>query len=494
MQILIYSDEGTSYKSVENIYRFVRDFFPLYNVSLVGARDLALSSWEADCSLLIVPGGRDVPYEEAWTGFALHERVRKYVSDGGNFLGICAGAYFSCTSIEFYKGNKLYEIIQDRKLGFFEGIAKGPITESYSYIGDETAEALSCFDQKLGLLNFRFYYNGGCIFISDPNKNTYEKILFMEDRETALIVGGKFGDGYHILSGVHPEYNDSTNSCVNELLQKNIEERKSWFANLLIMNFNLKVEKPGTSNFVVHTIDSYKENDLIINEGLQSLKAEYFDGKEYGPFDISKYITHLKGKLGKNLIYFNSIKSTQTLLIENNENLFNIVDNVIFLSNFQTKGKGRTSNTWSSIANCLQFTLGLSSVKKLKISFVQYLVAIVICKTLRELTICDDIYIKWPNDIYAKDTRELSPRKIGGILVNCESLVEQRVYIGAGLNFKSSKEFFGIDEFLRQRNVNDLVSCELFLGVFMEELEKRMSLLEKGIFPFNEYCSLWMHR
>jgi hypothetical protein len=48
----------------------------------------------------------------------------EYVSAGGAYLGLCAGAYYACSRVEFEPGGPL-QVRGDRELGFFPGVAAG---------------------------------------------------------------------------------------------------------------------------------------------------------------------------------------------------------------------------------------------------------------------------------------------------------------------------------------------------------------------------------
>lgn len=48
----------------------------------------------------------------------------EFVTQGGSYLGLCAGAYYACARVEFEPGTPL-EVVGDRELAFFPGIAQG---------------------------------------------------------------------------------------------------------------------------------------------------------------------------------------------------------------------------------------------------------------------------------------------------------------------------------------------------------------------------------
>ena len=53
-----------------------------------------------DSSLLVMPGGRDLPYVESLSGLGNRE-ISQFVKSGGSYLGICAGAYYACAKYAY---------------------------------------------------------------------------------------------------------------------------------------------------------------------------------------------------------------------------------------------------------------------------------------------------------------------------------------------------------------------------------------------------------
>lgn len=101
---------------------------------------------------------------------------------------------------------------------------------------------------------------------------------------------------------------------------------------------------------------------------------------------------------------------------------------VVFTAVTQTSGRGRLDRRWiSAPGNLFMSQLFHAS---LPISYLVFITAVGIVKTIEELTTDLDIAIKWPNDIL------ISGAKICGILI--ESAENQTVVIGSGVNLVSS--------------------------------------------------------
>lgn len=165
-------------------------------------RKLILDGALEQVSILIMPGGRDKPYHAYLKGTP-NQKIRKFVEEGGTYFGICAGAYYGCSRVEFDKGFPL-EVCEDRELCFFKGSAIGPAYGKGTFeYGSEKGSRLA----KLGMNEKEFYayYNGGPYFDGDfTNIKVLARYLDLPG-EPAAIIECAVGKGKAILSGVHLE-------------------------------------------------------------------------------------------------------------------------------------------------------------------------------------------------------------------------------------------------------------------------------------------------
>lgn len=132
------------------------------------------------------------------------------------------------------------------------------------------------------------------------------------------------------------------------------------------------------------------------------------------------------------MIHFETIDSTNTYLKENYEKL----DNFTFVSaDFQSAGRGRNNRNWKSEkGENLLFSLLIKDKALIdKFSSLSVISAFSIIKALN----LEHLSIKWPNDIYYKDS------KLCGILL--EAVTKNKIeclIIGIGLNV-NQREFVG---------------------------------------------------
>ncbi|MDY4494559.1 MAG: biotin--[acetyl-CoA-carboxylase] ligase [Erysipelotrichaceae bacterium] len=132
------------------------------------------------------------------------------------------------------------------------------------------------------------------------------------------------------------------------------------------------------------------------------------------------------------MIHFETIDSTNTYLKENYEKL----DNFTFVSaDFQSAGRGRNNRNWKSEkGENLLFSLLIKDKALIdKFSSLSVISAFSIIKALN----LEHLSIKWPNDIYYKDS------KLCGILLEAVTRNEiECLIIGIGLNV-NQREFVG---------------------------------------------------
>ncbi len=207
-QILVYADLGVAPSCLEHTITSLQNEITNYCIRKCSAQELLCSDWEEMTDLLVIPGGRDLPYHQKLFPLATR-RISQYVAGGGKYWGICAGGYFGAREIVFEQGSPL-EIFGFRDLGFFPGKAIGPVfgTGLFRYESDEGLEAASLEWKSDDLeITCHTYYNGGCYFealTEDANVRVLGRYADIPG-QPAAIVDCRFGRGRAVLSGVHLE-------------------------------------------------------------------------------------------------------------------------------------------------------------------------------------------------------------------------------------------------------------------------------------------------
>lgn len=155
--------------------------------------------------------------------------------------------------------------------------------------------------------------------------------------------------------------------------------------------------------------------------------------------DKSELLSLLEtSKIGRNIIYFNEIDSTNIKAKELGQQ--NIEDGSIIISERQNLGSGRFNRQWISPSGGLWFSLVLRpEVPPIEAPKITQIAAASIYKTLRDFNI--DITIKWPNDII------LNNKKLCGILaeMKCDMDSIHYLVLGIGMNININKGDFNED-------------------------------------------------
>lgn len=207
MNILVYNGPGVSQTSLSHTLSSLKALLvPHFAVQTVSATALASQPWSKSCALLVIPGGRDLPYISSLA--AATNLIKSYVENGGAFMGICAGAYYASRRVEWETGTKL-EVSGDRPLAFFDGICKGSVYPGFAYESESGARAVAVEDIAEAEVMHGMYFNGGGEFVgTDASEGATVLAKYMEGEGQGKIaaIHCRVGKGFAILWGAHPEY------------------------------------------------------------------------------------------------------------------------------------------------------------------------------------------------------------------------------------------------------------------------------------------------
>jgi len=182
--ILLFTGSGTSPNDVAALESVLND----NHFSYVGANSQQLNAISTtqllSYSLLLVPGGN---FEEIGNGLtpSATATIRDSVQGGLNYLGICAGAFFA--------GNSPYNGLN---------LTGGVRFNFYALEGPNTRKAAVAV-AVAGSSTFDQYWEDG------PQLTGWGDVVARYPDGTPAIVEGTAGDGWVILSGIHPEAPES---------------------------------------------------------------------------------------------------------------------------------------------------------------------------------------------------------------------------------------------------------------------------------------------
>ncbi|KAK9319739.1 biotin-protein ligase [Lipomyces orientalis] len=230
MNVLVYAGPGTTVESVAQCTTTLRSLLsPNYAVLTIDAPTLINEPWPPTTSLVVVPGGADLPYCRALNGQG-NSKISSFVRRGGAYLGFCAGGYYGSSRVEFEETNPDYAVVGQRELAFYPGTDRGTAFPGFVYDSESGARAARIRVVKQALpglqidetnphveedaeFEFASYYNGGGVFVdadSLKHKNVTVLARYAEevkvDGGDAAIVHVKVGEGAAILTGPHPEF------------------------------------------------------------------------------------------------------------------------------------------------------------------------------------------------------------------------------------------------------------------------------------------------
>ena len=201
--IAIYSDQGAAESCIQattNMFEWMG-----YTVRLVKAVHINNEKLD-NFSILCIPGGDMYQYSQDISSTG-KENIRNFIRDGGSYIGICGGAYFTGEKV-IWQGDQLPMI----PLRIFPGTTQGPIDEIAPYPYCIMCE-VSIMDhshpitQSEGPLWIAYCY--GPMFL--PNENADIDVLGeYEIVNQPAMVAFEYGKGKVFIIGTHPEFEEDS--------------------------------------------------------------------------------------------------------------------------------------------------------------------------------------------------------------------------------------------------------------------------------------------
>lgn len=494
MNILIYTGPGTSIASNRHTLLCLRAIFsPHYAVTTITDKQLLEEPWPSHTSMLVMPGGADLPFCERLNGRGT-ALIRQYVRNGGRYLGICAGAYFGAAFCEFEPNTPL-EVIGPRQLAFYKGTARGTVFKGFNYNTDSGVRA-ALLSSPTGDA-FRAYYNGGCLFDDgDPDAEILSQYMDPIECECtrgkpAAVVYKRVGRGHVVLTGAHIEYitasqSDECSKSISDALNADVDKLRIFLAYVfdkmeLLQPANLQIKIPTTTPLIlvqrirdaedpigqiIDQLSSYLATDTLVDTkntfvfrdagdilAKQDVNDEYIDirvmrkenplHRETPFFNIGYYFERLGQEqsnlktnydFGSTLLYGEVVTSTSTLLEKNQKFLRAMPHGFVFVATQQLNGRGRGDNAWISPVGLLAFSgvlrVPLQAVRD-SLVFVQYLIAISVIEAIHSYgTDFQNLGVKLKWPNDIYLQRENKDFcKIGGIIVSCNASKDEFILV-----------------------------------------------------------------
>lgn len=153
--------------------------------------------------------------------------------------------------------------------------------------------------------------------------------------------------------------------------------------------------------------------------------------------DIERLI---KGDIGKEVFFYESVDSTNTIAAERAEK--GAAEGVVVLADSQQKGRGRHGRCWESPSgvNIYMSIILRPEIETKDITLITIMAAIACAHALRRITGLN-LTIKWPNDLMVRN------KKLGGILTELKTGHGRIIFaiLGIGINVNIESNAFPDD-------------------------------------------------
>ncbi len=212
-KILIYSDRE-SFTSTSYLEGELSRMFEDMAVQPIDRHQLAeVNSIKKDTFLFVLPGiiGEECLYP-AHIGDNGFCKINDFISNGGAYLGLCAGAYHALSTIRYEPPHTSMHKLQKNDNRLIIGTALGPIAKHYipdnadnDFSGCTTTTLI--VEDDAGSFETDICYGNGPILYPEDGEN-YKIIARYKDVENTppAIVTKDLGEGLVIASGVVPQY------------------------------------------------------------------------------------------------------------------------------------------------------------------------------------------------------------------------------------------------------------------------------------------------
>ena len=188
-----------------------------------------------------------------------------------------------------------------------------------------------------------------------------------------------------------------------------------------------------------------------------------------------------------NLHIYDEIDSTN----DEAKRIEGIKDFHIFITEKQTKGRGRHGKKWSSPNSGNIYMTISTSQNTSQMNPISLISGLICKKAIDKLIRKPSIMLKWPNDILFND------KKIGGILVETEIKKENiKTIIGIGINLNINKEesWWGdLSKFALESKRNELINLILaeFLNIFDNSYDNWLDDWKKSCMHINKEIEIF---
>ncbi|MCT4574905.1 MAG: BPL-N domain-containing protein [Alphaproteobacteria bacterium] len=207
MKVYLYKDKGClpgrDIQTQEWLERHIQNV----EVTKVSAEQIKNGILNDNPIAFVMPGGNVKGFIEA-LGAEGSAKIKEYISDGGLYYGICAGATYACRSFYYHNKTTGEKIQKHENTGELLGVCAADTTAypdrfiNKEYLDNGCQLILEYGNKELVQM---FYRKGPYFFNLDKNIKVHGVYKEMYDEEP-VCVGNDYGKGKVFISGTHPEY------------------------------------------------------------------------------------------------------------------------------------------------------------------------------------------------------------------------------------------------------------------------------------------------
>jgi BirA family biotin operon repressor/biotin-[acetyl-CoA-carboxylase] ligase len=178
-----------------------------------------------------------------------------------------------------------------------------------------------------------------------------------------------------------------------------------------------------------------------------------------------------------NIIHLNKVSSTQSYIIEQDKDS-KMQEFTVFCTFNQTSGRGQGEHKWESEEG-KNISFSFLVRPKFILPSEQFLLTQIASLSVADMLkkyIKEEVYVKWPNDIYVKNN------KICGMLVQNKVIGNEFVgaYFGIGINVNQRKFFFAPNPTSMSIETNKEYDLDIILKEFLSCFQRRYVQLQQG--------------
>jgi BirA family transcriptional regulator, biotin operon repressor / biotin---[acetyl-CoA-carboxylase] ligase len=192
--------------------------------------------------------------------------------------------------------------------------------------------------------------------------------------------------------------------------------------------------------------------------------------------NIADIKAQVKGIMGKEIFYYETVGSTNTVAAELSEK---ISEGAVVVADGQERGRGRLGRTWISPAGVnIHMSVILRPIMEIRDATLITIMAAVACATALRKATGLDVSIKWPNDL------TVSGKKLGGILTDLKTEKGTIVaaIVGIGINVNSDTDIFPgeVNKIATsvKKETGNLSSREEIAVAVLDEIDKWYTILQ----------------